>query len=233
MVCENQGAQGDVSYISPERMRRVSNCLGAWNVSEFIPHAFDYDLKRINFPPDWFSSQPFLPYFRSYADQMRRISFMNAESHHVAGILLYYPQVSIWGAERSCVQGRRLWLTSSTLPTGVPTRARRNRSTRNSNCASLRTASTTRSPTIPILPRAGLMIRRSSFPTHASTPLVLPPMSTIRYTTAQRVRDFYQAGGTVIAIGQLPLISAEQGRDDERLKRLWDSVFDTSPTLEL
>ena len=78
-------------------MRRVSNCLGAWNIGEFIPHAFDYDLTRINFPPDWFRSQPYLPWFRAYADQMRRISFMNRESRTVADLLLYYPQVSIWG----------------------------------------------------------------------------------------------------------------------------------------
>ena len=50
LVCENQGVQGGDSYLSPERMRRVSNCLGAWNVSEFIPHAFNYDLNRVNFP---------------------------------------------------------------------------------------------------------------------------------------------------------------------------------------
>ena len=97
VVCENQGVQGSDSYLSPERMRRVSNCLGAWNIGEFIPHAFDYDLGRINFPPDWFGSQPFLPHFRAYADQMRRISFMNRESEHVAELLLYYPQTSVWG----------------------------------------------------------------------------------------------------------------------------------------
>ena len=37
------------------------------------------------------------------------------------------------------------------------------------------------------------------------------------------MHDFFQAGGTVVAIGRLPGISVEQGRDDERLKTLWDS----------
>ena len=44
VVCENQGVQGSDSYLSPEMMRRVSNCLGAWDIGEFIPHAFNYDL---------------------------------------------------------------------------------------------------------------------------------------------------------------------------------------------
>ncbi len=52
LVCENQGVQGSDSYLSPERMRRVSNCLGAWDIGEFVPHAFNYDLTRTNFPPD-------------------------------------------------------------------------------------------------------------------------------------------------------------------------------------
>ena len=64
VVCENQGVQGSDSYLSPERMRRVSNCLGAWDIGEFIPHAFNYDLTRTNFPPDWFRGQPYLPWFR-------------------------------------------------------------------------------------------------------------------------------------------------------------------------
>ena len=97
MVCENQGVQGSESYISPEKMRRVSNCLGAWDLGEFVPHAFNYDLTRTNFPPDWFRAQPFLPWFRAYADQMRRISFVNREGQRQADIVLLYPQVSVWG----------------------------------------------------------------------------------------------------------------------------------------
>ncbi len=232
VVCENQGVQGSDSYLSPERMRRVSNCLGAWNVSEFIPHAFDYDLNRINFPPDWFLSQPFLPYFRSYADQMRRISFMNSESHHVADILLYYPQVSVWGQGAPAFRGEGFndiidpatWSADAAQTqsqyTELKLRLTENRLDYKVADDSYLAESRLDGKT--------LVISHSRFHT-----LVLPPMSTIRHATAERIREFYQAGGTVIAIGRLPLISAEQGRDDERLKKLWDSVFDTSPTLEL
>jgi hypothetical protein len=55
-------------------------------------------------------------------------------------------------------------------------------------------------------------------------------MSTIRRSTAERIRDFYQAGGTVIALHRLPLISVEAGRDDILLKSVWDSMFDREPT---
>jgi hypothetical protein len=54
-------------------------------------------LRNTNWPPDWFRSQPFQPWFRPYADQMRRISFVNREGRRQADIVLLYPQVSIWG----------------------------------------------------------------------------------------------------------------------------------------
>jgi len=229
MVCENQGVQGADSYLSPERMRRVSNCLGAWNVSEFIPHAFDYDLERINFPPDWFRSQPFLPHFHDYADQMRRISFMNSESHHVADLLLYYPQVSVWGqaAPAFRTQGFTDILSDTTWSQDA--------AETNSTYALLKVRlSEERLDYLAAddaylaesrLDGNALAISDSRFRT-----LILPPMSTIRRRTAQRVSEFYQAGGTVIAVGRLPLISTEEGRNDPQLKALWEATFVQEPT---
>jgi hypothetical protein len=231
LVCENQGVQGGDSYLSPERMRRVSNCLGAWNVGEFIPHAFDYDLQRINFPPDWFRSQPFLPHFRAYADQMRRISFMNSDSHQVADLLLYYPQVSVWGQSAPAFRADDsgdLLANSTWSNDAVET---------NSRYAELKLRLTEQRIDFKVaddsylaesrLEGKALAISSSQFHT-----LVLPPMSTLRRSTAERVSGFYQAGGTVIALGRLPLTSTEEGRDDPRLKALWESTFDTAPTLQ-
>jgi len=230
VVCENQGVQGSDSFLSPERMRRVSNCLGAWNIGEFIPHAFDYDLHRINFPPDWFRSQPFLPFFRTYADQMRRISFMNCASHHIADILLYYPQVSIWGQSAPAFRAEGfegILANASWSEDAVET---------NSGYALLKLRLTEQRLDYKVaddfylagsrVEGSELLISTSRFRT-----LVLSPMSTIRRSSAERIAEFYRAGGRVIAIGRLPVISVEEGRNDARLKALWESVFDTAPTL--
>jgi len=230
VVCENQGVQGSDSYLSPERMRRVSNCLGAWNVGEFVPHAFDYDLNRINFPPDWFRSQPFLPHFQAYADQMRRVSFMNCDSHHVAEILLYYPQVSVWGQsapafrtdDPSTIMSNSTWSEDA-----VGT---------NSSYAQLKLRLTETRQDYKIaddsylnesvVQDGALLVSTSRFRT-----LVLPPMSTMRRSSAERIAEFYQSGGSLIALGRLPTTSVENGRDDPVLKALWASLFDTAPTL--
>ena len=57
-------------------------------------------------------------------------------------------------------------------------------------------------------------------------------MSTIRLHTAERVHEFYDAGGCVIAMGRLPSISVENGRNDPQLKSLWDGVFGTAPSVQ-
>lgn len=95
-ACENQGEQGGDSYLDMQGLRLVTNSIGAWGVNLFIPHAFDYDAARANYPPDWLH-QPYWPHFSAYADYTRRISFMNGENtHHVTNVLLCYPITTIW-----------------------------------------------------------------------------------------------------------------------------------------
>jgi hypothetical protein len=62
--------------------------------------------------------------------------------------------------------------------------------------------------------------------------LILPPMSTTRRSTAVRVRDYYRAGGTVIALRRLPYTSVESGRDDPELKAIWEEVCDLHSSVE-
>lgn len=229
VVCENQGVQGENSYLSPERMRRVSNCLGAWNIGEFIPHAFDYDLSRINFPPDWFRSQPYLPWFHAYADQMRRISFMNRESHNVAEILLLYPQVSIWGQSAPAFRSENfgtLVENASWSDDAAET---------NDLYAQMKLRLTEERLDYKIaddyyLAQSRFEDRQLRIADSRFQVLVLPPMSTIRRSSAERLRDFYRAGGAIITLGRLPMISVESGRDDEALKNIWEELFDLRST---
>jgi hypothetical protein len=224
-VCENQGVLGSNSYLSPEMMRRTSNCLGAWDIGEFIPHAFNYDLTRTNYPPDWFRGQPYLPWFRFYADQMRRISFVNCESQRLADLVVLYPQVSIWGqAAPAFHQDRTLRIldNSNWSPEAVET---------SEQYADLKLRLT--EARYDFLVADDYYLAKSEFSGSRLRinnlefqVLILPPMSTTRRSTAMRVRDFYRAGGTVIALRRLPYNSVETGRDDPELKAIWEEVFD-------
>ncbi len=231
VVCENQGVQGESSYLSPEGMKRVSNCLGAWNIGEFIPHAFDYDLSRINFPPDWFRSQPYLPWFQAYADLMRRISFVNRESQHVADILLFYPQVSIWGQSAPAFRSEKmeyLLKNSSWSDDAVDT---------NEQYAEMKLRLTERRLDYKVgddhyLGQSRIEGERLNIGSSQFRTLITPPMSTIRRETAGRIQDFFKAGGIVIALRRLPTASVESGRNDPALRQIWEQTFDCRPTLQ-
>ena len=228
-VCENQGVLGSNSYLSPEMMRRTSNCLGAWDIGEFVPHAFNYDLARTNYPPDWFRGQPYLEWFHFYADQMRRISFVNRESKRLADVVLLYPQVSIWGqAAPAFHKDRTLRILDNNnwSPDAVET---------NELYADLKLRLTDARYDFMVADDyyigksefAGSLMRINDLEFQV---LILPPMSTTRRDTAIKVRDFYRAGGTVIALRRLPYNSVETGRDDAELKAIWQEVFDFTPS---
>lgn len=229
VVCENQGVQGSSSYLSPERLRRVSNGLGAWNIGEYIPHAFDYDLTRTNYPPDWFRSQPFLNWFRSYADQMRRVSFINRESESIADFLLYYPQVSVWGqsapsfsdSDRLAMTGRAYWTQDAKETDDQFAELKLRMSEARLDYQVADDYYLGRST----IEGSHLNIANARFHT-----LILPPASTIRRASAELVKKFYDAGGTVIALRRLPTISTESGRNDPTLAKIWSDIFDDRPS---
>ena len=226
VVCENQGVQGETSYLSPERMRRVSNALGAWNVAEFIPHAFDYDLAKTNYPPDWFRSQPYLHWFKDYADQMRRVSYMNRDSHEVADIVILYPQVSIWGQSAPAFTSDKFDYILHDDNWSADARETNDRYTELKLLLSReRLAYQVADDHYFIAARvdgARFVIADSHFKV-----ILLPPMSTIRRTTAKRICEFIDAGGTVFALTHLPTISVEDGRDDAILRDLFQARFIT------
>ncbi len=230
-VCENQGVLGSGSYLSPEMMRRASNGLGTWDIGEFVPHAFNYDLSRTNYPPDWFRGQPYLEWFRFYGDQMRRISFINRESQRVADVLVLYPQVSIWGQAAAAFHDEHsisILDHSNWSPDAVET---------SEQYADLKVRLT--DARYDFMVADDYYLRRSTVEggrLHINNfdfqALILPPMSTTRRSTAQQVRDFYRAGGTVIAHRRLPFTSVESGREDPELKAIWEEVFDLRPSVE-
>ncbi len=54
--------------------------------------------------------------------------------------------------------------------------------------------------------------------------VLLPPMTTIGRGTLEKIRDFYDAGGQVIAVGSLPRLSAQPG-EREQVRRLLENLF--------
>jgi hypothetical protein len=212
-ACENQGVQGTDSYLDFQGLRKATNSTGAWGVNLFIPHAFDYDVKRANYAPDWLH-QPYWPYFHYYADYTRRISWMNSEhSHHVTNVLLYYPMLSVWAesnpkfsndTDYQKLAEPQYWKNRTTLINDYYTRMILRLSERqwDYNIADDYYFDGAR------VEGRELVIGPQRFST-----IILPPITTIPPKTLAKILDFYRAGGTVLGIRMLPE-TADQTKDE-------------------
>jgi hypothetical protein len=220
--CENQILQGADSFISPEKLRYGTNAIGAWGPTLLTPW-FSYGKDVVNFPPvtDW--RQPWWPQFHCYADYARRISFMNAQGHHVAPALLYYPITTVWanslGPQAEARKRKsRIDLTEAHY-TGLMNRLVGAQWDFDVTDDHFLNEAQIGAGTVQIGPE--------SF-----RALILPPTTAFRRSAFAQIQEFYAQGGLVVATGSLPTISMEDGRDDPELARMVQEVFGQVPEEE-
>jgi hypothetical protein len=225
-ACENQGVQGTNSYLDLEAIRKGTNGIGAWGVNLFIPHAFDYDLGRANYPPDWLH-QPYWPYFHNYADYTRRISYMNADSHHETNVLLYYPITTMWAETGPLFSGSTnyqqigkpaAWKNQTVLINDYYTRIILGLSDHHwdYDIADDQYLDGAR------VEGNELVIGPQRF-----RAIVLPPITTLSRTTLKKIQEFHEAGGIILGIRLLPTASPEGGGNDAVIKSGIASIFGT------
>jgi alpha-L-rhamnosidase/Glycosyl hydrolase 2 galactose-binding domain-like len=223
-ACENQGVQGTDSYLDLEAIRKGTNGIGASGVNLFIPHAVDYDASRANYPPDWMH-QPYWPYFHTYADYTRRVSYMNADSRHVTNVLLYYPITTIWADTRPLFSGETeyqqigqpaAWKNQTILINDYYTRIILELSNHHwdYNIADDQYLEGA------LVDGNELVIGPQRF-----RAIILPPVTTLSQTTLKKLEEFHQAGGIILGIRLLPSASPEAGGNDPVIKAGVASIF--------
>jgi alpha-L-rhamnosidase/Glycosyl hydrolases family 2, sugar binding domain len=223
-ACENQGVQGTDSYLDMQGLRKATNPIGAWGVNLFIPHAFDYDNSRTNYPPNWLR-QPYWPYFHNYADYVRRISYMNSESRHHTNVLLYYPMLSVWAdsqpafsnqTDYSSLSEPSNWKNGSVEINDFYTRIILRLAERqwDHNIADDYYFEQAR------IEGKELVIGPQHFQA-----VIVPPSNAIGRKTLKKLQDFYQAGGTVLGIRMLPSGSPDVGADDNSVRDGINQIF--------
>jgi hypothetical protein len=223
-ACENQGVQGTDSYLDLEGMRKATNGIAASGVNLFIPHAFDYDPSRANYPPDWLH-QPFWPYLHTYADYTRRLSYMNADSQHVVNVLLYYPITTMWADTRPLFSGEAgyqqigqpsSWKNQTILINDYYTRIILELWNHHwdYNIADDQYIQDAR------IDGNELVIGPQRF-----RAIILPPISTLSRGTLKKLLEFHQAGGIILGIRLLPTGSPEAGGNDPEINAGIASIF--------
>lgn len=228
-ACENQGVQGTDSYLDLEKMRMGTNGIAAFGVNLFIPHAFNYDASRANYPPDWLH-QPFWPWFHTYADYTRRLSFMNADSQHVVNVLLYYPIATMWSDTGPLFSGSAdyqqigrpvAWKNQTILINDYYTRILLQLTNHHwdYNIADDQYLQSAR------IEGNELVIGPQRF-----RAIILPPISTLSRATLSKLLAFHRAGGILLGIRLLPSASPEAGGHDPEIASGIASIFGAPAT---
>lgn len=214
-TCENQGLHGRDSYFDLQKARLGTNAIAAWGVSLFIPHAFNYNETRIEYPPDWFYHQPYWKYFRQYADYTRRLAFMNDGGRHFAPILYFHPKETAWAYSnvRWAMKGPNPLPAINETYSAIMNRLSAERWDYDMADSHY-------------LDQARIADRQLQLGNESYRVLLLPPMTTIPRATMRKIRAFYDQGGTVIAVSRLATESVEEGRDDPEIVSGMRAMFD-------
>jgi len=228
-ACENQGVQGTDSYLDFEGIRKGTNGIAAYGVNLFIPHAFNFDRGRANYPPDWLH-QPYWPYFHIYADYTRRLSYMNADSQHVTNVLLYYPITTVWAGTRPLFSGEadygdisnpNAWKNQTGMINDYYARIIMELSNHlwDYNIADDKYLENAR------VDGNELIIGSQHF-----RAVILPPITTLSQVTLKKLEEFHQSGGIIFGVRLLPTASPEAGNNDSVIRDGIASIFGAGAT---
>ncbi len=214
---ENQGVQGGESYLDMQKMRLGTNMLGVWGTSLFIPHAFNYNASRIEFPSDWFFHQPYWKYFKHYADYARRIAYMNDGGRHYADILLFQPTETAWANAEPNFSPAPDWDSNPMQKINQfygDLMDRMAQELRDFDVADSY-----------FLNQAKLQGNTLTLANESYRVVVLPPLTTVRRATMSKLRQFFDQGGVVVAVNMLPKDSMEEGRNDPQVLADVKAIF--------
>jgi hypothetical protein len=220
-TCENQGLQGADSYLDFQKMRLGTNMIATWGVASLIPHAFNYNRRRIEYPPDWFYHQPYWKYFKHYADYARRLSCMNDGGRHVADILVLQPTESAWAHSEPAFNSKSAYIPSefknpldtiNTVYTDILNRLARERWDYDVADSYY-------------LGEAAIKDGRLVIGDESYKVLILPPVTTVRRATMRKIQEFSRAGGMVIGVKMLPTASMDEGRADSVIAETARAIF--------
>lgn len=170
-------------------------------------------------PPAIHFRQPYWQYWKSFTDYIKRLSYMMSQGVHRADVAFLYPITTVhanWLADKGFsniaeeAASMTLKLAQLIYRSGIDFDF--------IDYSSLCSAQVDNG-----------RLKVSGLEFHC---IVLPPMTTIRTETLQKIKEFYDSGGTVVAFRRLPNASAEKGRNDPNIRSMLKEIFDITSSDE-
>lgn len=216
VLCEALGLIGGWNC-TPAMLKKAYNQLAIAGVNFLVPHSFyqDSENPKAECPPSFFKSNPYWRYYQELSKLTDRQCWVNRETIHAADVVVFYPVVSWWAAGRG---GRgRTFPWSPGEEAAVITSPEYEEYNRilddlmhhqidydvfNSQALSECTVH-----------NGKIRLHEEEYQV-----LILPPMSTIRRSDAERLLELANEGVLIVAVGAFhPMASAELGSNDAKL----------------
>ena len=200
-------------FITPEEYRYGMARMGVCGINFIIPHFFHYSIENLqgytDWPPSWFFRNPYWKYFRPLADFGRRISYMNTIGSPVSHVAILFPLSEQWASGQNGEVDNRhyLDLQEDLLNNHMDYNIINDDAFLQADVNGGR-----------------IRIHDANYRV-----LILPSMNTLTVETAQKIKEFYEDGGMVIASEKIPTASVH-GHDPE-IRSMMNSIFGIHPEL--
>jgi hypothetical protein len=222
VMSETYGAMGDLSWSEIYRVAMEQYTKG---INLLIPHAVWYDDGHVTFKPELSYRSPIyadrLPEFNTYLARLNLL--LRNDARHVADVAVLYPIATLQGSHHfdgplGYYQGGVEVPEADYLDVGEQLVAA------GRDYTFLHPEVLDERCTI----EGDELVLNNKIHTERFKVLVLPGHKTIRWSNLKKIRAFYDAGGKVIATGELPSKSAEFGHDADVASAI-DAMFPKRP----
>lgn len=186
VMCENFGAYGwDLGL---REMKWLTDWMTARGTNWYVPHAFSPLFPDPDCPPHFYAGgrNPQWPFFRQWADYANRSCLMLKEGDHVAPVAVLYPAEAHWCGDNDRLDEVCRLLSEDQYDFDI--------------LSSDLLADETRC----LIGDGELLIGRERF-----RAIVLPGIETLPLAAAARLRAFAEAGGRILAVGEVPAFECE------------------------
>ncbi len=153
-------------------------------------------------PPCFHFRMPYWPHMKGWLEYTERMSYILSQGDHVCDIALMYPTESMQAYPDATPDGA--FATAQRLSdAGLDYDFLDFRSLRDAEIRDGR-----------------LHIGNESYRV-----MIISDMRAMHYSSLEKLRDFYRAGGIVLATGVLPEASSRKGEDDKEVKAILNEIF--------
>jgi hypothetical protein len=212
--------------MAPEEYKIGFYMLGVYGLNLFIPHLFHYSTDNSktmeDWPPSWFYRNPYWKYFNKLANLASRVSFMGSQGNHVCDVGILYPITSLW-AQHSEKKEDVGTLGGGETGNVLEIQYNAIQETLLDNLIDFDIID----PESII--KSDFINNKLKITDESYSVIILPPVSTIRRSVIEKVKAFFNNGGTVIAFNTLPTASMEKGKEDGFVMNACKEIFGFDP----